>query len=149
MRKIGAASLVAFAELWEAMETGIKRVGSTTACATTEYVKHRYGSDYAAAANEGLTAAGNSALAMYHLKGVGWSSLARRTLAQTASSTVGLDETGQNEGKSEDPSESQDTNENENSKGWFDVLPTGVFDWWSSSSAATTTTTDTTSGESQ
>eukprot|EP01138_Halocafeteria_seosinensis_P011024 gb/GECG01011259.1/.p1 GENE.gb/GECG01011259.1/~~gb/GECG01011259.1/.p1 ORF type:complete len:529 (+),score=70.49 gb/GECG01011259.1/:1-1587(+) len=89
-RKIGAASLVAFSELWDAMEVGAKRVGSSTASATTDYVQHRYGSAYAAAANEGLTAAGNSALAMYHLKGVGWSALARYTVRDTAVNTLGI-----------------------------------------------------------
>ncbi|CAD7696759.1 unnamed protein product, partial [Ostreobium quekettii] len=82
-KAIGAATLVAAAEVYEAMDEAFKLVARTAAKATAEVVEHKYGKDYGDTAYDAMSAAGHSAEAYTAMRKMG-----RKTVLKVAKNTA-------------------------------------------------------------
>lgn len=88
MRQVAASGLVAFADVWDGLETAAKVFGSHASVATKDLVHHTYGEEAGKVATRSLEVAADVGVAALNMRQVGLGGLVRRTAAETAREIV-------------------------------------------------------------
>lgn len=97
-KRIGAASLVAAAEVYEAMQQAFVLVARNAARTTADVVEHAYGKEYGDTTYDGMAAAGHSADAVLATRHLGAKAVLKSTAKKTAVAYLGSPEGSQSSG---------------------------------------------------
>ena len=88
VKQVAASSLVAFADVWDGLETAAKTFGTYARVGVHEVVEHRYGHESGALALQSLDIAQDVGQTALHMRNLGVGGMVRRTAAETAKEVI-------------------------------------------------------------